>query len=166
MAACAVGVVCTFGCAVPSSFNSNPHPGPGPYPNPPRTLSLTLTLTPILTLTLSLDPNPDQVGGVIFAIEIVSTFYMLEHLPHAFFVVTWGLLFIRQVNTLDGDDPGNPFALFSTSHDHDTTFPPSMQLCFMLVGVLGAPLALLQARYLVITPELARALLHERCLPA
>ena len=34
---------------------------------------------------------------MIFAIEIVSTFYMLEHLPHAFFVVTWGMLFIRQV---------------------------------------------------------------------
>ena len=45
VAACAMGVVCTFGCAV---------------------------------------------GGVLFGIEIVSTFYMLEHLPHAFFVVTLG----------------------------------------------------------------------------
>ena len=58
-----------------------------------------------------------------------------------------------QINTLDGDDPGvNPFALFSTSHEHGSTFPLSIQLCFMLVGVLGAPFALLQARYLVITP--------------
>lgn len=102
VAACAMGVVCTFGCAV---------------------------------------------GGVIFGIEIVSTFYMLEHLPHAFFVVTWGLLFIRQVNTLDGDDPGNPFALFSSSHEYDTsTFTLGTQLCFVLVGVLGAPFALLQER--------------------
>ena len=101
VAACAVGVVCTFGCAV---------------------------------------------GGVIFAIEIVSTFYMLEHLPHAFFVVTWGMLFIRQINTLDGEDPGNPFALFSTSFEVPGTFPLSIQLCFMLVGVLGAPFALLQER--------------------
>ena len=82
-------------------------------------LSLTLTLT--LTLTLNPNPNPNQVGGVLFGIEIVSTFYMLEHLPHAFFVVTWGLLFIRQLNTLDGDDPGNPFALFSSSHEYGTS---------------------------------------------
>ena len=102
VAACAMGVVCTFGCAV---------------------------------------------GGVLFGIEIVSTFYMLEHLPHAFFVVTWGLLFIRQLNTLDGDDPGNPFALFSSSHEFDTsTFTLGAQLCFVLVGVLGAPFALLQER--------------------